>query len=325
MNTNTKISCFLSAIRVRFLSRKLPLVVSWFITNRCNKKCQYCDNWNTESEELGTKEIFKIINGLKELGTRIITLEGGEALLRQDIGQIIDYTHEKGIFIVLLSNGALVPDKIKEVGGLDLLKLSLDGPEEIHDSLRGKGSYQEVIRAAEIAKENRIPVNFSMTLNKYNIDAIDFVLDMARKLDIKVGFQPVNHVHAKNKDINFLFPDKARHHNVITRLIGLKKSNPYIINSRPALEYLYNWPEPGKFKCFAGRIICCLMPEGKMFPCASMRNYLNGISCLSASVKNAFNNLQTPVSCKGCWCASTLELNCLMNLELKSFLQVVNF
>ena len=97
-----------SILNQRLFNKKIPLSVSWTLTNRCNKKCFYCNLPNITSKELTTKQTFSIIDELASLGTQRIGFTGGEPLLRKDIGEIINYSHSKGIFTGMVSNGSLV-------------------------------------------------------------------------------------------------------------------------------------------------------------------------------------------------------------------------
>lgn len=277
-----------------------------------------------DTKELTTKEVFSVIDELAEMGTQTIIFSGGEPLLRDDIGQIINYSREKGIFTGLTSNGDLVGTKIKDIRNLDMLKLSFDGPKQIHNLVRGEGSYHEVMNAVCVAKENKMNIKFNTTLTRYNIDYIDFVLEKAEELNIKVKFQPASHVHSVGRDISFLSPDEKKYKQAIQRLIYLKKTNPYIINSSLALKYLYHWPYHMnmKLKCYAGRLICCITADGDLYPCSAMRDEIKPPNCLDATFKQAFYNLPLAPSCRGCWCSSTLELNCLLTFSFDTILNI---
>ena len=90
-----------------------------------------------------------IIDKLYLLGLARINFTGGEPLIRKEIGEWIDYAKTKNIKVAMNSNGHFVPDCIDRIKNLELLNLSLEGPECIHDTIRQKGSYQKVIEAAE--------------------------------------------------------------------------------------------------------------------------------------------------------------------------------
>ncbi len=322
MDLETKAAFLKSIIQVKFFGRRIPLVISWHLVNRCNRRCKYCFRWETASGEMTRGEVFKVIDELAGMGTRAIIFSGGEPLLRDDIGDIINYSRSKKIFTGLTSNGDLVERRIGEIKNLNMLKLSLDGPQEIHDFIRGEGSYEKVMEAIKAAREKGMSIKLNTTLTKYNIEYIDFLLEKAEKLNIQVKFQPVSHVHAMGRDISALLPDENKYKETISRLIRFKKFNPYIINSVSALKYLYTLPHSKKIKCYAGRLICCIMPNGDVAPCSAARDCFSSNNCLAATFKDAFDKLPPVSSCKGCWCTSTLELNCFLKFNLDTLFNI---
>ena len=58
-------------------------------------------------------------------------------MLREDIGAIIDYCKKKALHITINSNGFVLKEKLLSLKNADLVIMSLDGPEEVHDSIRG--------------------------------------------------------------------------------------------------------------------------------------------------------------------------------------------
>lgn len=325
MKINQKIGILNSLIKVKFLCKRIPVVISWHLLNRCNRRCKYCYRWNEASAELATKAVTAVIDELKKMGTRVIIFSGGEPLLREDIAEIISYSQKSGIFTGLTSNGKLLPQRIDEIKTLDMLKLSFDGPREIHDFLRGDGSYEEVMQAIVAAKEKGMNIKLNTTLTKYNIDYIDFILSKAREFAVKVKFQPVSHVHAAGYDICSFFPDESKYRKTLTYLIGeKKKNNPYVINSIASLRYFQDWPELEKLNCYAGKLICCILPNGDVSGCSATRDSRHIQNCLSPSFRTAFKKLKPVVACKGCWCTSTLELNCFLRFNPDTLLNIKN-
>jgi len=112
MGIKNKLSIAYSLFAARIFRKKTPLVVSWAITTRCNRSCQYCNIHNIKSKELTTPQVFALIDEMSGLGTRIIHFTGGEPLLRDDLGAIIDHCRQVGVLSSVNSNGSLISQRI---------------------------------------------------------------------------------------------------------------------------------------------------------------------------------------------------------------------
>ncbi|MCD6583625.1 MAG: radical SAM protein [Candidatus Omnitrophica bacterium] len=327
MRLRDKISAFISVLKVKFLKRRIPLAVRFQLTNRCTLQCRYCNLWRIKSEELSTQEIYYILDRLAKLGTKRISFSGGEPLLREDIGKIIDYCRKKNIYPEMNSNGTLLPYKIGEIRNLDFLKLSLDGPEEIHDFLRGKGSYKSVIKAAEVAYKNKIRFGFAVTLTRYNIEYLDFVLEVARRFHVIVAFQPLKQLYRGVEDIGDLVPSQEKFRLAISKLIVIKKKgDKHIRNSLLGLKHIYYWPKYKKLKCWAGRIFCIIETNGDIYPCDRISYDSPLPNVLHLDFKQALYALPE-VKCSGCGFCGSLELNYLMGFKfgvLSSIKKIIN-
>lgn len=312
-----KAYCAKSVLGAKFFKKRIPLAIAWAITDRCNYRCKYCYRWTNNAEELSTKEAFSLIDEFSKIGTKIVNISGGEPLIRDDIGEIINYLSKKNISVQLTSNGKLVPKKITQLKNLNFIKLSFDGPQEIHDFLRQKGSYQEVINAIRVAKQNNLKIKLNFTITSHNVDYIDYVLNKAIEFDIKIKFQPVSNVHTLGRNIDSLFPTRQKLKQAFKKLINFKRSNKYIVNSIAALDYLYNFPNK-RINCFGGKLICCITPNGHISPCTIIRDKIKLYNFRKEGFSKTFLNLPEP-KCDGCLCTNTLELNCLLDFNLGTF------
>lgn len=319
MRFRKKFNCFLKILASRFTKKRYPLLVSWYITYRCNIDCMYCGLpalYN--GAELTTSDVLKIIDCLTELGTQIISFCGGEPLMREDMATILDYCKKKDISVYISSNGTLVPGIINYLKDIDLLKLSLDGPETVHDELRGPGTHKKVLAAAALAKKHGIPVIFNMTLTSLNLPYLNYILDKSTELNIPVKFSPLHHAHAVSKNNKDIIPDNILYKSKIRLLIQEAKKNKLIFSSSDSLKYMLDYPSGHKIdNCIAGKIFCHLKPNGDMYPCeiypdAEPKNILNH------GVYKAFRSL-SEVSCSECWCNDTMELNMLYNMKFSGF------
>lgn len=313
-----------SLLKARILGQRVPLVVGWSLTNRCNLQCAYCTRWKEAGEELETEQILSIIDELAEMGVYSINFTGGEVLIREDIGIIIDYAKGKGINTGLSSNGLLIPQKIEEIKKIDSITLSFDGTEEAHNSQRCGGSYLYIPKAIEKAKEKGIHVKLHTVLTRNNIKLIDFILRFAEEKQTVVNFAVVEfNLFSAPEDIKKLLPSKNDYRAAIKRLLLEKiRGNNIIGNSYGGLKHLYQWPKHKKIDCCAGKIYCRIEANGDLYPCTNLINKVKPGNCLKVGFRKAFKSL--PVSsCGACWCDSRIELNQIYSLNLNSALDLM--
>ena len=141
MDWKNKALLGLSVLRYQVTGQRTPVAVAWLITGRCNLNCCYC-KWKDErqSDELDTAAVKRLIDQMKAAGVRLISFTGGEPLVRGDMGEIIRYVKSHGLVCKLNSNGMLVQQRLDDLRPLDLLQISVDGPPQVQDQLRGAGT-----------------------------------------------------------------------------------------------------------------------------------------------------------------------------------------
>lgn len=310
----------------KYSNRKFLLSTSFVVTNRCNSRCNYCNSYNIKSDEMDTRDVFRMIDEFSALGIKRMGFTGGEPLLREDIGNIISYTHEKGITTTLFSNGALIPKKIGDLEHLDLLLLSLDGPPQLHDSIRGmNGSFEHVLSAIHAAREVDLPVWINTVITKANVDQLSYLVNFALQNHVKIMFMPVFNytLTAGQGTIDDLsaheWPFKTAIHNLITH----KKKGAPIVNSTSYFRYiLENWPDSNHLQCKAGFNFCAVGPNGMVYPC----HYLIGSDCgadgRKIGFRNAFESLKIP-KCKGCFGNAYVDLNLFIEGNLNVILNTL--
>ena len=136
-----------------------PVHAVWEITLACDLKCHHCGSraGKRRPDELGTDECLDLVRQLARMGTREITLIGGEAYLRRDWLEIIREIREQGMDCTMQSGGLnLTDERIKAAvdAGLQALGISIDGLRDVHDRLRGvKGSFDAAFNALEAIKK----------------------------------------------------------------------------------------------------------------------------------------------------------------------------
>jgi MoaA/NifB/PqqE/SkfB family radical SAM enzyme len=317
MRTKDKILCLWSIGKARVFRKRIPLAVRWQLTNRCTLRCRYCNLWKTHCSELDFDAVAKGIDALAKLGTKRISYSGGDVLLRDDFEKILKHTSLRNIYSEMNSNGVMIKEKIKSLKYLDFIKLSLDGPEDIHDFLRGNGSYLKVMQAADACLSEGIKFGFATTLTKHNIDRLNEILKIAKQYNTIVAFQPLKKLYRGIENIDELVSDEGDFKKAIDGLISKKLSgNKNIRNSLLGLRHIYNWPKYKKLKCYAGWIFCIINPDGQMCACDRINYDRELPNITTISVKQALSKLPE-VHCSGCGFCGSLELNYLMSFKTK--------
>lgn len=344
MKLKNKLALAYFILLANLLKIKKPLSIWITLTNRCTSNCIYCDFPFRKTKELTTKQIFNLVGQLKKIGTRHINLYGGEPLLRDDIGKIINYIKSKDIFISMSTNGHLVPSKIQEIKNVDLVLLSLDGPEDVHDFHRGKGSFKKTIRAIEILKQFNIPIWTTTVLTQKNIGYLDYILDFAKKHSLLTNYNLLN-IFPLYKKSKKLLPTNEEYRKVIKKLYNEKRNNAPIGSSFTLLDHLFYWDDYSKYqkfvkkpkiKCLAGKFYCYIDTDGTVYPCPFIREIINSsfvekntkfLNFKDVGLKKAFENCKKGVKCDTCLWPCTTERNLIFSFNIsriKELLRVLH-
>lgn len=135
-----------------------PRFVAWDCTRRCNLNCEHCGaKKEIYPKELSTDEMKKLIDEIAAYGVRYFGVTGGEPLLRLDLLAIFEYAKQKGLSTTLATNGFLINEwnanTIARV--FDSVQISLDGPKDIHNKIRGNDeAYERATSAIKRLREN---------------------------------------------------------------------------------------------------------------------------------------------------------------------------
>jgi Y-X(10)_GDL-associated radical SAM protein len=130
----------------------------WEITLACDLKCLHCGSraGRRRTGELSTAECLDVVEALARLGTREVSLIGGEAYLRKDWTEIIRAIRSHGMYCAIQSGARQFTPKRLEAAvnaGLNGLGVSLDGLEPLHDRVRGvRGSFEKALDTLRRAK-----------------------------------------------------------------------------------------------------------------------------------------------------------------------------
>lgn len=136
----------------------VPVHVVWEITLACDLKCLHCGSraGRRRPDELSTAECLDVVEHLAQLGTREVSLIGGEAYLRSDWTEIVRAIRSHGMYCAIQTGGRnLTPKRLAAAvaAGLQGIGVSLDGMASLHDRVRGvRGSFERAIDTLRRAK-----------------------------------------------------------------------------------------------------------------------------------------------------------------------------
>ena len=155
------------------LPDQVPGFRLWMYTNfDCNLACDYCcvrSSPQTDRAALGIDRVRQLAAEAVEAGVSELVLTGGEPFLLPDIDDLVAACTAV-LPTTLLTNGMLFRgrrlDALRRMDRERLtLQISLDSPtSEIHDSHRGRGSWDRAVAGIELAKHEGFQVKVAATL-----------------------------------------------------------------------------------------------------------------------------------------------------------------
>jgi 12,18-didecarboxysiroheme deacetylase len=172
---------------LQFSQDKKPVVV-WNVTRRCNLHCVHCYSQSNEHPaegELTSEEGLELIDDLARFGAPVLLLSGGEPLARPDVLDLARHARDRGMRVVLSTNGTLItPEtagRLHEVG-LSYVGISLDGLREYHDRFRGtRGAFEAAMAGVRNSRDAGLKVGLRFTIHKGNADQIPGIFDLVEE------------------------------------------------------------------------------------------------------------------------------------------------
>jgi MoaA/NifB/PqqE/SkfB family radical SAM enzyme len=240
-------SIFRKYIGIKLFHSKSAIYGSVDVNNICNLHCSHCYWWlnrKNDAEDLSAEQWREIIRmTFKKQSIYIVTLVGGEPTMRPDIIQV--FCEEMPRRVCVVTNGTY---PLKRFENLYFYWISLDGTEEVHDSIRGKGAYAktkqnilEYIKGpARKGKPAWKDIWITMTINSLNYNTIEDLIEEWKNKVNKIGFQ-FHTPFIKNDPLWMPFGDKRS--KVVDNLISLRNKYPhFVINGEKQLSLMKgNW------------------------------------------------------------------------------------
>ncbi len=282
-----------------------------YLTELCNLRCSHCfiyddiaEPFLKRSDEMSKDDIVKIAIGLRLNETnRHLFLTGGEVFARPDFEEIASELAQNGVKFGFGTNG-MFPDRLENLlkndacrNAITGIQFSIDGTQEGHEKIRGKGTFAPLVKAIKIANHFSIPINACTVLQDGNEGCVSGVQQLVSELGI------TNHRFQLHSQADRLMTKDIDRYKDI-----LEKREFHQAKTSPAV--------PGK-GCLAGIQSCIIRSNGEVEACrlsavgnvphlvmGNMLEHNHSIDSLLAS-DQAKDTLRRVGSCPGCalYCA----------------------
>ena len=265
----------------------LPYKLTLILTRRCPTKCSFCSIWETPSpDEMTPDEWDKVFAHAPH--TVWANLSGGELFQRNDIGDVLDALTKRmpRLYLVDFPTTGYFPERMIDAcerlvrGGVRrvLVTVSLDGPPELHDQLRGReGAHAqacEAMRMLRAANLPRVRAYFGTTLFPENYRRAEDTIESAR--DAVPGLS--------RDDIHFNLGMESGHYyrnegrgqkppadvQAVLASHGRGGIDPVSLLERAYQRHVPEYLETGRspVPCAALRASVFVDPQGVVYPCS---------------------------------------------------------
>ena len=300
-----------------------PLSYNLKITNACNLRCKMCAQWGdrgynftrptSEIKQIVPLETYKkMIDEIKHIKPAIY-IWGGEPFLYPPLMDLIKYIKDSKLVLELVTNGVKLSENAEALVdmGLDGLMVSVDGPREIHDEVRGvKGTFDRLMTGIEAVKKYKKKnhrkkpyIVFFSTICKENGKYFDKITEVGEKMGIdmmviypswftteEIG---KNHTKLMQEELNctpftwkgyvntFSEAEIASISDTVKRIRSRKYNFPimWLPNlENNEVERYYREPHEtfGYKRCVAPWSMTEIMPNGDVVPCRDYSDYVVG-------------------------------------------------
>ncbi len=307
---------------VRAFVTQKPVWVTWQVTYNCNYACDFCNYWKNDFKphEENSLEDFRVGSAkLAELGSLMVSLAGGEPLLRSDLADIVAILARDHFPFVTTAGAGMTPKRAQKLwdAGLWGASVSIDYADpERHARHRGvKFAFERAIQAVEELLDARTDPSYQRVqiisvLNEDNIADMPKLCALAAELGIYWQVQPYSTM--KTGD-----PSHRHLAGATEVLLDLKKRYPHTFHANTSyLEQFDEAANGGIDGCIAGKAMFNIdnqMVASKCVefnvaePCGSLRDEPMAVILERLRRAHATNR------CRDCWYSCRGEVEVLYN------------
>lgn len=237
--------------------RIYPYYASFKLTDRCLFRCPFCNVWRNPAPELSTERVKKVLQNLADCSLFLVSMEGGEPLLRDDISEILEFAGRMPYFVLFTtSQRDLLSYPWEEyTRHIDFLHVSIDeGHNNLHlfDSLSDLVKFRSIVTVQTVVAEGEIPY-------------LREKVEKCRAVGAKILVMPA----VVLDDAKNVFPDWEDFKNEVLKL---KKEFPQTVTTPRG--YFANVEAE---KCSSSSIIIDC-DGGLFYPCRTLKNKMVNLS-----------------------------------------------
>lgn len=305
-----------------------PTVFAFYLTKRCNSRCQMCNFWQQKEfeDELSFEDVCAILDDLKQFGVNTISFSAeGEIFTRKDTLPILHYAKKLGFVFSINSNGLAITRKLAaEVAELNpnsiIFSIDTTDPDQ-YFSIRGvKNGLSKVIQSIQYFHDlgfNRL--SGGAVIRGDNVEEIPKLIAFARKNNLhsfrftamqRYGFSKdwSDEQWDKLADTTFILALEKQ----LQTLIQEIKTSSLISNSRPYLKMIPTYFKSSHYypiPCVEGYYKGKIMPNGDLSLCPIMTEKAIVGNLKEVSLKELWysdkskqvRKLIKNKKCPGCW------------------------
>ena len=214
--------------------RKKPLQSVIFISDRCNLSCKHCSVYNHEfPNDKSFAEIEDELRYCYSLGSRFIDFEGGEPFLWRDgdktVNDLCRLAKSIGFYSCTITTNAQLPF---DGSVADSIWVSMDGVGEVHEMVRGKGTFARLEK--NVAECGCKMLCANMAINSLNCDNVAAVIEYVAS---NPAFKCVSlNFHTPFAGTEELELPHEKRLEIIDLILDYKKRGYPIMNSRSGLN-----------------------------------------------------------------------------------------
>lgn len=299
----------------------VPYLISWNLTQRCNLRCKHCyiNAFTAMPGELSTDEALRVLDGIAEVGPgALLILSGGEPLLRPDLDVLVAGAAERGMTVVLGTNGTLLTlERARALAerGLSGVGISLDSlVASRHDTFRGlEGAWSATIQSIHAAHQAGLDVQIQMTLTRQNLPELTQFLRFSREAGVRVLTVFFLVCTGRGEALVDLTPEE--YERVLQRLVQVEPEGVMVRpRCAPTFRRILAQQKPDSLllrsdagRCLAGKNYCRITPDGDLTPCpylplvaGSLRKHSFGVLWRTAPLFQALRNPALQGRCGQC-------------------------